>query len=260
MTSLPDWAAPIAARDEQWARLLSIPADASLEPAGVWDDPAWWEARLADTARRWGSKDRKVNATLWWFAASHAWARLIAVPLLWQDRTVAWESTEGVWLRSYGYLGGPRCVTEITRAEAAAALDRAWRTMTVPLHQASGVPPQTLMALAGDSLVGTLLEVSARGLGQAGGSALASQLIGELGSLGTTMPRRTFLDVSSGGHCLTAGPEDPVAAGHRRVSPRTSCCRIYQTPTHRPDQRCPSCPRRDAADRLARWAERVSEP
>lgn len=61
-------------------------------------DPAWIAARIGDTARRWGSADRRVNATLWWYSASSTISRPLLHAAV-ESRPIPRPDPQRFWLR-----------------------------------------------------------------------------------------------------------------------------------------------------------------
>lgn len=229
------------------------------EPIHDWPigNTAWWQDRLMNTGARWGSDDRRVNATLWWYSASYTWARMMTLPLLVGEYSVTAVPSGGLWLRDDGYLGGPMTVKRIDREAIAEALCALSVPMIHDLAQVGGAAPAALRAILGDSVVTSLLTAAtAMGNGQAG-STLAVLLCDQLAQYGAAVPKPRFIDVTSDGQAIPASADAPVARGSRRFGRRSSCCLIDHTVRHKHnfrDAKCGMCPRRPQSERIERMA------
>ncbi|MDT2009658.1 hypothetical protein FXW78_48205 [Rhodococcus opacus] len=208
-------------------------------PADRMTDPGWLADRVADTARRWGSNDPRVNGTLWWYSASSTLTGIpIATALVtgFAARPRLRDAT--VFLREDGYLGGLIASSALPVAGGLSALAAEMAAALTPivdaLAVASGVRPAAMWAIATDSIANRALDAGAACGDRARGSDFARELVDALHRVGAVLPDPRFVDVQAGAVC-------------RRFTHRASCCLIYETPG---SGKCVSCPRRPAEDRL----------
>jgi ferric iron reductase protein FhuF len=209
---------------------LLPPPSARLVPAERLADPGWTAARLAELAERYGSDDRRVLATVWWYSASSV---LLTPPLAGlltgrplsgrlADTTLA-ELSGGVLVAATAAAGGGDLAGELRGSLAA---------VVAAVAEAGGMRPRPLWAIATDSLAGRLLALG-RALGDV---PRATALAGELAaSVGPPLPVPGYVDVE----------------GVRFVR-RVSCCLLYRLPAQ---PLCTSCPRRPAAHRAVLLAD-----
>ncbi|WP_435278091.1 hypothetical protein [Rhodococcus yananensis] len=205
-------------------------------PGLLLTDPEWLADRVADTGRRWGCDDARVNGTLWWYSAS---STLVAAPL-------AMLLTDGLApdpdltqlrcaLRENGYLAAVRSSRLLRIGDYSTALVAAHDAMISALAAVSGAAPRALWAIAADSIAGRAL-TAGRALGRIGdGCALAESVTV------APMPTPRYVDIEG------------ADRGERFVR-RCSCCLIY---TATGGDKCSACPRRTPAERHARLLERV---
>lgn len=214
-------------------------------------DPDWLAARVADTARRWGSTDSRVNGTLWWYSASSTLAGIpIASGMVTGFAADPALETGRIFLRENGYLGGFQSEALIPVTESVAELGRAMvrasEAVIEVLAEVSGVRQRALWAITADSIANRSLD--AAGERRERGSAFAAGLIDALRAEGAPMPAARFVDVDRGASAVPVGnPLSPVAPGRRRFTRRASCCLIYEVPG---EGKCSSCPKRAPQDRL----------
>ncbi|MGY1820730.1 (2Fe-2S)-binding protein [Geodermatophilus sp. SYSU D00079] len=215
----------VAARVPGAAALgLLPPPSARRVPAVRLADPDWTAARLEQLAQRYGSADRRVLATVWWYSASSVLVTPSLAGLLTgrplsarlADTTLA-ELSGGVLVAATAGAGG---------ADLAGELRASLAEVVAAVAEAGGMRPRPLWAIATDSLAGRLLALG-RALGD--------------------VPRATASAVAL---AAAVGPPLPVpgtvdVAGVRFVR-RVSCCLLYRLPGQ---PLCTSCPRRPAAHR-----------
>ncbi|WP_213577214.1 (2Fe-2S)-binding protein [Rhodococcus sp. USK13] len=212
-------------------------------PAADMADAEWMAHRLADTARRWGSGNPRVNGTLWWYSAS---STLTGIPIATALVTgvAACPRLEGAraFLTADGYLGGLTASSVLPVADLASELAGTLTVLIDALAEASGVRRAVLWAITTDSIANRALDAG-DGIGdRMRGSMFARQLVDAMRADGVVLPRPRFVDVHAG--TLT-----------RRFTQRASCCLIYETPG---SAKCVSCPRRPAEDRLGGLAALVT--
>lgn len=208
-------------------------------------DPAWLQERIDDTARRWGSLDPRVNATLWWYAASST----IAIPSLGAAVTGAPiprpDLSRGS-LRPYGYLATIGAAGTVPLSELGDTLYQQITPVLSTLAELGRVTPRSLWAIQVDSISNRALDRSRSGEAAPETAAqVAATVVDDLATAGAPVPRARFQDVTVAGELHTVRPSDLVAAGRRRATRRASCCLIHKT-TDTPDQppgMCASCPR-----------------
>ncbi|WP_257013086.1 MULTISPECIES: (2Fe-2S)-binding protein [unclassified Rhodococcus (in: high G+C Gram-positive bacteria)] len=236
----------------------SLDAYPATIPAEVMADPDWMAARVADTAKRWGSDESRVNGTLWWYSAS---STLTGIPLGTGLVTgfAADPSLSGarIFLRDDGYLGGFVAASLIPITVGVDELARAMHEALTPvievLAEVSGVRAKALWAITTDSIANRALD--AAGVRRERGSACAAGLIDALRSAGAPIPRPRFVDVNAGANAARVeNPLTSVPAGRRRFTQRASCCLIYEVPG---EAKCTSCPKRAPEDRVGLLAALV---
>jgi hypothetical protein len=223
--AVPEPQAVVAARLPGAAALgLLAPPGATAVPGERFADAGWTAERLADRARRTGTEDRRVLATVWWYSASSvlltpALAGLVAGrPLSGRlaDTTV-WALAGGLPVAATSSAPAGDVATELrgTLAAVVAAVAAAGRMRERPLW-----------AIATDSIANRLLA-----LGQAVGDVdRATALAGPLAAaVGAPLPAPRYVDVRG-----------------RRYTRRASCCLLYRVPG---EPLCTSCPRRPPAER-----------
>ncbi|MCJ0907247.1 (2Fe-2S)-binding protein [Rhodococcus sp. ARC_M6] len=227
-------------------------------PAELMTELDWMSARVADTARRWGSDDDRVNGTLWWYSAS---STLAGIPLgtgLVTGFAADPSLRDGrIFLRDNGYLGGFAAGALIPISESIGDLGRAMYGAVAPviavLAEVSGVRENALWAITTDSIANRSLD--AAGMRRERGSACATGLIDALRSEGAPIPRPRFVDVDRSGNSVPVeNPLTLVLSGRRRFTQRASCCLIYEVPG---EGKCTSCPKRAPGDRIRSLAALV---
>lgn len=204
----------------------------------AFDDPSWIAARVQDTAARWGSPDPRVNATLWWYAASRAIADAPVGALCTGASIPRPDPTRG-WLRDTGYLGALATDGVWAPEEIAAGLVAVCATPIRSLAAAGGISERPLWAVLSDSIGNVAL------LAGPVHAATATRLVTAMRNVGAPMPAVRFQDVAADGALTDADVSAPPDAGHTRATRRSSCCLIHLT-TETPNQpagMCASCPR-----------------
>lgn len=204
-------------------------------------EPGWIAQRIADTARRWGSDDARVNATLWWYAASSAIAGPPVQAFVTRHPIPRPVPTVG-WLRENGYLGGLDHDGVWTRAEFPKAFAEMVSPMIEALADAGSASPRALWAILTDSIGNQSLATP--GVTVATASSAAADIVEALRAH-APLPRVRFQDVSTDGSLHDVDPLAPPPQGTRRATRRASCCLIHETtPTPgEPAGMCASCPR-----------------
>ncbi|MFD4366199.1 (2Fe-2S)-binding protein [Rhodococcus sp. NPDC058521] len=215
------------------------PAGVSTFPAERMVDPEWMADRVADTGRRWGSTDARVNGTLWWYSASSTLTGIpVATALVTEYAALPRLEDASAFLRPDGYFGGMHGDTFLPVDEGvshlAGELTDTLADLIRALAEASGVRDRALWAIVTDSVANRALDAGdARG-DRALGSAFAERLVGEMRNLGAPMPSPRFVDVQAGSRT-------------KKFTQRASCCLIYETR----ERKCTSCPKRRPSERLA---------
>ncbi|MBC2643438.1 MULTISPECIES: (2Fe-2S)-binding protein [unclassified Rhodococcus (in: high G+C Gram-positive bacteria)] len=208
-------------------------------PADRLTDPGWLADRVADTARRWGSGDPRVDGTLWWYSASSSLTGIpIATALLTGFAARPRLGDAVAFLRGDGSLGGLTASSALPVAEGLSVLASEMAGALTPiidaLAAAAGVRQAAMWAITTDSIANRALDAGAACGDRVRGSVFARELVDALHRAGVVMPDPRFVDVRAG-------------AVSRRFTQRASCCLIYETPG---PGKCVSCPRRPAEDRL----------
>lgn len=235
-------------------------ADGKGFPAVRMADPAWVAERVADTGRRWGSENPRVNGTLWWYSASSTLTGLPVTTAMITGFAAGPRLGDGrAFLRADGSLGGFTAATALPIADGlsvlASELAESLRAVIDALAEASGVRTAAMWAIATDSIANRALDAGSACGDRARGSAFAHELVGALRRAGIAMPNPRFVDVeTSGSFVRVSDPLGSEAAGYRRFTQRASCCLIYETGR---SDKCVSCPRRPDADRVRRLAALV---
>lgn len=252
------------------ATLRALPA-AERTPLlpGPWTTPvpfsavtgeAWLTEQIARDGRRWGTDDRRVLATLWWYSASvwfqgPAIAALVATghplsPGL--PDVIAHCLPDGlVTGATSSRLLAPDGTNDPVALDGAAPhgaelLGVALREVldvVIPLVAAVGrTRERPLWAIASDSTANRFLWAG-RALGVV---ARASELATRVAdSVGPPLPRPRWVDVVP----MARGGADRPELGLYRFTRRSSCCLIYEAPMQ---AMCGSCPRRAPDDRALR--------
>lgn len=216
-----------------------IEPNAKTFPAEVMASAQWMAERVADTGRRWGSADARVNGTLWWYSAS---STLVEPPLTTALATgfAAHPRLTGAtaFLRPDGYFGGMTSTSYIPVREAlselATELTATLTDLIGALTETSGVRPRALWAIVTDSVANRALDAGDACGDRRIGSAFAHRLLDDMRQAGAPVPLPRFVDVE--------GSRRP-----KRFTQRASCCLIYEVG----QSKCVSCPKRPPADRLA---------
>ncbi len=179
-------------------------------------------ARIRVSSRMYGTSDRRVLGTLWWYSASSV---LLAptVESLVVTTTALDPARVTVFIHPDGRMLAAR--SDAVCSDAGVALRSSIDSFASVLGELLGVSERVFWALAADSLANRVL--------WAGGTPeFAVTLAGEIGE---SLPVPRF-----------------VSAGGRDVVRRGSCCLIYET---RGAGKCVSCPRQEPEERAARLRE-----
>lgn len=244
--------------DREHGPLVAAPETTAV-PFSAVTDAAWLDEQVRSSGRRWGTDDRRVLATLWWYSAS-VWLQAPAIASLLATRRVlspypahvtAHQLPDGqvTGATSSALLdAGPTGGLNHAGADdaAAALLGDALREVfaeVVPLVAAVGrMRQRPLWAIASDSTANRFLWA---------GRALqdvdrASALAGRVAAVtGPPLPRPRWADVVPlEGDCV-----DRPDLGRQRFTRRSSCCLLYEAPGQ---GMCGSCPKRAPDDRLLR--------
>ncbi|MFC4000662.1 (2Fe-2S)-binding protein [Prauserella oleivorans] len=200
--------------------------------ATVLADPAWLREDLGRAARLYGAVGDRVLGTIRWYSASSVLVAPALEPFVHTgtardpalDAVVLDVHPDGRYLDAHS----ERVLGRDTEA-LGAALARAIGQAVDALATVCGATPQSLWAIAADSIANRLLWAGSA----VGDAERAMRLADELGEvIDRPMPRPRFADV-----------------GGRPVVRRTSCCLIYEIPG---GQKCASCPRQTPAERERR--------
>lgn len=201
-------------------------------------DPDWIGDRIADTARRWGSPDSRVNATLWWYAASRA---IVDPPITaWLDGVpIPTPDPRRGWIRDTGYLKGLDTSGHWDATELAPGLVA---LCSIPIGTLTAVSPATersLWAILTDAIGNSALMHAPEH------AARAVELVEDMRGHGAPMPSVRFQDVAPNGTLTTADLTDAPPQDLRRATRRASCCLIHLTTDtpNEPAGMCASCPR-----------------
>jgi ferric iron reductase protein FhuF len=217
--------AAVAARVPGAAALgLLLPPSAPAVPAALFADPGWTADRLAALGARYGSDDRRVLATVWWYSASS----VLLTPAL-AGLVTGLPLSARLADTSVALLGGGTPIAATSSAPAtdtAAELRQSLAAVVDAVAAAGRMRARPLWAIATDSLANRLLALG-RALGdERRVTALAAPLAA---AVGPPLPAPRYVDVAG-----------------VRFTRRVSCCLLYRLP---PEPLCTSCPRRPAAER-----------
>lgn len=228
-------------------------------------NPGWLADRVADTGRRWDCDDARVNATLWWYSASHHLVQRTMAQLL-RGGPAHLPDVHRIALAPNGYIDH---LDEAEDVADAAELGVALHALASPcidgLTQVGGATRNALWSIQSDSLA----SAAPRALRQAGespssgpetleaGAALADAVVSAFNAASPTggprMPAPRYWSVSVHGFEPLACDRAP-ARGSVRVTRRNSCCLLVKTPVRegRADNMCSTCPRQRPAVRHKR--------
>lgn len=244
--------------DRERGPLVAAPGTTAV-PFSAVTDAAWLDEQVRSRARRWGTDDRRVLATLWWYSAT-VWFQAPAVASLLVTRRVLSPHLSDVTahLLPDGLITGatssalldapPTGGLELAAADDAGAevLGHALHEVlaeVVPLVAAVGrMRQRPLWAIASDSTANRFLWAGRALQDVDRASALAARVAERTGP---PLPRPRWVDVvPMDGDCV-----DRPDLGLQRFTRRSSCCLIYEVPGQ---GKCGSCPRRTPDDRLLR--------
>ena len=224
---MTDGGQALVARRVPGAAALGLlpPPSAGAVPATLLADASWTAEVLAARARRQGTADGRVLATLWWYSVS---STLLTPPLAGlvtgvplsgrlQDLTVSVLP---------GLLPVAAVATGPGSGDLAADLRESIRAVAGTVAEAGRMRERPLWAIATDSLANRLLVLG----GAVGAVPAATALAAPLAAaVGPPLPAPRYVDV-----------------GGRRFVRRVSCCLLDRTPG---GPTCTSCPRRPPPDR-----------
>jgi ferric iron reductase protein FhuF len=205
-------------------------------PAELIGDETWMSEQVRLRGLMWGTDDRRVLATLWWYSAS---ACLIAPAVASLAVTGEVLSPRLADLRLHwrpsSRLTGATSAAVLDGPDPLAALGAALRdTMGAAIAAAAaagGLRERPLWAIATDAIADGLLWAG-RSYGQVERAvALAAPLVA---AIGARMPAPSYEEIT-------------LPGGSRLVTHRASCCLLYRAPGQ---DACGSCPRRPAEERL----------
>jgi ferric iron reductase protein FhuF len=217
--------AAVAARVPGAAMLgLVAPPSADTVPAASFADAGWTAGRVAALGARYGSGDRRVLATVWWYSASS----VLLTPAL-AGLATGLPLSARLADTSVALLAGGTPVAATSSApggDTALELRGSLAAVIGAVAAAGGMRERPLWAIAADSLANRLLALG-RALGESSRvTALAAPLAA---AVGPPLPAPRYVDVAG-----------------VRFTRRVSCCLLYRLP---PEPLCTSCPRRPAAER-----------
>ncbi len=203
---------------------LLAPPSARRLPAALLADAAWTAERVGALGRRYGSTDRRVLATVWWYSASAVLLTPVAAGL------AAGRPLSARLADTALYEVGGTLLAAVSTASAgpdpAGELRESLADAIAAVAMAGGVRERPLWAVATDSLAGRLLALG-RALGDvAAVTALAAPVAA---AIGAPLPAPRWTDV-----------------GGTRFVRRASCCLLLRLPGQ---ATCTSCPARPPAER-----------
>ncbi len=225
--------------------LPSLPSVPETWPGSLLVDPDWLSERIDRTARVWGGRERRTNATLWWYSASVVLLGPAVRSLVLTGAGVRISPAEiRFTTRSSGYLERVIPGAELDAGpdgDPAAALGRHLDVALAPvielLAAAGGATERSLWAIAADSLASVVLAATAV---TPGGSATAAAVAGAIAGAGERLrPLPRFVEIPTSGGAVA------------RYVHRGSCCLLYRVP----DGKCLSCPNQTPAERRARLVQ-----
>lgn len=218
--------------------MTELPAAQPTLAGHLLTDETWLSARVEQTARQFGTTDRRTSATLWWYSAGV----VLLGPAVHQlvrsgDGADLSPASLRFTLRFNGYLERVIPAGPLTGGAAGLGrhLDEVLAAVIEPLARTGQATERSLWAIAADSLASRVLAETAV---TPGGTDRAPSLATAIAEGAERLrPRPRFQDVRGG----PGGPE-------RRYVRRGSCCLLYRVP----DGLCISCPKQTPADRLER--------
>jgi ferric iron reductase protein FhuF len=229
------------------------PAPPTL-PGSLLSDESWLSARVDQLGRQSGCRERRTNATLWWYSASAVLLAPAVRELLTTGTGVSLAPEASRFtLRFNGYLErvvpGPALKDDGAPA-LGRHLDFALGQVIAPLARTGRATERSLWAIAVDSLATVVLAASNAmpgGVAEAPGIAAAIATGSE-----RLRPRPRFVDIDPDQGRQTA-PTTPTAptAPLRRYVRRGSCCLLLRVP----EGKCITCPNQTPAERLERLVQ-----
>jgi hypothetical protein len=217
-------------------------------PGALLTDEAWLSARVDQLARQSGCRERRTNATLWWYSASAVLLGPAVRELLTTGAAVSLSPASlRFTLRINGYL--ERAIPGVRPSEdddggasLGRHLDDALGQIIEPLARAGRATERSLWAIAADSLATVVLAGSSV---LPGGAADAAQLATGIAAAAERIrPLPRFVDIDPGEG--RPGAHRPRPA--RTYVRRGSCCLLIRVP----EGKCITCPNQIPAERHAR--------
>lgn len=191
------------------------------------DNPTWLEAQIRLRGERWGTDDRRVLSTLWWYSAS-AWTVGPTLASLAAGEAILSAEVEDLvihWLpdgRITGATSTRLARVGGSRVETAARTLRGLFEHVLPLLAAqAGMRERPLWAISADALAGRLLWLERAWPGDA-----APLLEPLTEAIGAPLPRPRY-----------------TGTGPDAATRRCSCCLLYRAPEQRMCGACPGRPR-----------------
>jgi hypothetical protein len=217
--------AEVAARIPGAAALgLLAPPSAVVRPATLLADAGWTAELLSRRARRQGTGDQRVVATVWWYSASS----VLVTPALAGLATGIPLSARLADL-SLSLLADGLPVAAVATAagsDPSADLRTTLSAVVGAVAEAGRLRERPLWAVATDSIANRLLDLG-RALGDVPGAMALAARLGA--AVGPPLPAPRYVDV-----------------GGARFVRRASCCLVYLLPH---GSLCTSCPHRSPAER-----------
>lgn len=221
--------------------------EATAVPFTAVTDPAWLERQVTLRGRRWGTADRRVLATLWWYSAS-VWFQTPAIASLVTTGRVLSPRPEDVsvhWLPDSRITGATSArVLDVPDPTVAfgTALREALEVLVPHVAAAGRMRERPLWAIAADSTAGQFLWVG-KAIGDVPRACALAARVAEV--VGPPLPRPRWMDVVPVDDDGLTRPE----RGEHRFLRRASCCLLDQAPGQ---SSCGTCPGRRPEERLLR--------
>ncbi|MBT0772376.1 (2Fe-2S)-binding protein [Kineosporia sp. J2-2] len=207
-----------------------LPEPLALLPGTLLLDAGWLTGQVRDTGAFYGSAEPRLNATLWWYSASAVLLGQAVHELVLLGRGASLLPDD---IRLVPRPAGldrvvPGPALEPGATAFGAHLDQALTPVIDALAGVGRATPQSLWAIAADSLATRLLAARAN-------------------LPGHTDPRPLADAVAAGSRRLRPAPRYLDVRGRVYVH-RGSCCLLYRVPMGT----CLSCPRQAPAERASR--------